>query len=228
MGHQQAQGSGGACNGTVTSGICNFSVDVEQQRTLSWSPRFGIRFENSDGHIEIGTQGSRDWRVPVQYIFNADDPNLAARVPCSADSLQACVLQNAGIVNASERIKQVNEARWQSAVYLDTLYKLPLNKFKKAYFVLKNKGEYYFNSSDDTQVLTKYDYTMSNGFSFPIYRNLSVEPTIDLLWYENKVALNDFFKLNYSIKLNYTVDWSIGHMRFKEATKSTPYGQQTR
>jgi hypothetical protein len=220
---QQSQGSGGTCNGTVTSGICNFSVDVEQQRTLSWSPRLGIRFENTDSYFELGGQGSRDWRVPLQYIFNADS---ATPIPCTADSLQTCVLQNANTIDALQRIKQVNAARWQSAVYLDSLYKLPLNKFKKAYFVFKNKGEYYFNSGDDTQVLTKYDYTMSNGFSLPIYRNLSVEPTVDLFWYENKVALNGLFKVNYSIKLNYTVDWGVNRMRFKEATKNTPFGQQ--
>ena len=64
---------------------------------------------------------------------------------------------------------------------------------------------------------------MSNGFSVPIYRNISVEPTVDLFWYENKVALNGLFKVNYSIKLNYTVDWGVGRMRFKEATKNTPF-----
>ena len=77
---QQGQGSVGTCNGTTTSGICSFSVDVEQQRTLSWSPRFGIRLENTDSYMEIGGQGSRDWRIPLQYIFNAD---AAVPIPCA-------------------------------------------------------------------------------------------------------------------------------------------------
>jgi hypothetical protein len=221
---QQGQGSGGNCNGTVKNGVCNFSVDVEQQRTLSYSPRAGIRFENAESYLEIGGQGSRDWRIPVQYIFNRDSQSP---IPCLADALQSCVLLNANTIDPSQRIKQVNAARWQSAAYIDSVYKLPLHKSMKAYFVFKNKGEYFFNSNDDTQVLTKYDYTMSNGLSVPIYRNLSLEPTVDLFWYENKIALNGLFKVNYSLKLNYTLDWGIRRMKLREATKSTPYTQQS-
>jgi hypothetical protein len=212
----------GTCNGTLKNGICSFSVDPVQQPTLSYSPRLGIRLESLSSYFEFGSQNSRDWRIPVQYIFNA---NSAAPIPCSADQLQSCVLANSTLIDPALPIQQINTARWQSAFYVDSVYKFPVPKIKKMFYVLKNKGEYYWNNHFDTQVLTKYDYTMTNSLSIPVFRNISLEPTAELFWYENKIALNDLFKRSYSIKLNYTIDWGIQRVKFREASKQTPFAQ---
>jgi hypothetical protein len=218
----QGVGAGGVCNGTLKNGVCSFSVDPVQQPTLSYSPRVGMRLESLSSYFEFGSQNSRDWRIPVQYIFNA---NSAARIPCSADQLQSCVLANSTLIDPVLPIQQINTARWQSAFYVDSVYKFPVPRIKKMFYVLKNKGEYYWNRSPDTQVLTKYDYTMTNSLSIPIRWNISLEPTAELFWYENKVALNDLFKRSYSIKLNYTIDWGIQRVKFREATKQSPFAQ---
>ena len=212
----------GVCNGTLKNGVCNFSIDPVQQPTLSYSPRVGIRLESLSSYFEFGSQNSRDWRIPAQYIFNSGS---AAPIPCSADQLQSCVLANSISIDPVQRIRQINTARWQSAFYIDSVYKFPVPKIKKMFYVMKNKGEYYWNRSPDTQVLTKYDYTMTNSLSIPIRWNISLEPTAELFWYENKIALNDLFKRSYSVKLNYTIDWGIRRVKFREASKASPFAQ---
>jgi hypothetical protein len=66
---------------------------------------------------------------------------------------------------------------------------------------------------------------MTNSLSIPVFRNISLEPTAELFWYENKIALNDLFKRSFSIKLIYTIDWGIQRVKFREASKQTPFAQ---
>jgi len=212
--------AGQACNGTTSQGVCTVGVDVPQERTLSYSPRLGLRTENQLSYLEFGGQLSRDWRVPLQFVFT---PSAGTTFPCNANDLNNCLSGHITSITNSIRVQQINTARSQLAVYVDSTYKLPLHRSRKIYFVLKNKGELYANSGDDTPVLTKYDYTMTSSISVPLFRNLAVEPNVELFWYENKAAFNDLFKRSYTIKLNYTIDWNIGRVRAHDATKSSPY-----
>lgn len=195
-------------------------VDVPQDRTISWAPRVGLRAENQLSYIESGAQFSRDWRIPIQFVFTPAGGNTFI---CDANTLKDCLTLNAASITPVMAIHQVNEYRQQLAWYVDSLYKFPLHRTKKIYYILKNKGELYNNSKDDTSVLTRYDYTMTNSISIPIFGNLAIEPNVELFWYENKRDFNDLFKHSYTIKLNYTIGWGTDRVRFKEANKSSPY-----
>jgi hypothetical protein len=212
--------AGQTCNGTTSQGVCTVGVDVPQERTLSFSPRLGLRTENQLSYLEFGGQLSRDWRIPFQFLFT---PSNGTAFTCNANDLNNCLSSHITNITNPIRVQQINTARSQLALYVDSTYKLPLHRSKKIYFVLKNKGELYSNSEDDTPVLTKYDYTMTSSISVPLFRNLAVEPNVELFWYENKAVFNDLFKRSYTIKLNYTIDWDIGRVRARDATKTSPY-----
>ncbi len=95
--------------------------------------------------------------------------------------------------------------------YLNFSFKFPLWSRQDAagadqsyYFLVTNKGDFYFNSRNDTSVQTRYLDKLSASFGIPVYGKIMLAPRVDFIFYENKVNRNHFRAVAPMLSLSYS------------------------
>jgi hypothetical protein len=106
--------------------------------------------------------------------------------------------------------------------YLNFVIKFPLWNRRDAsradqswYFTLANRGDFFFNSRNDTSTQTRYLDKFTPSFSIPRHGKLEITPKVDFILYENKVFPNHYRAAVPGLSLSYTFKWRQGMDRFR-------------
>ncbi|HYL62538.1 MAG TPA: hypothetical protein VE077_07945 [Candidatus Methylomirabilis sp.] len=132
--------------------------------------------------------------------------------------------------NANLPVSPQTAAYLTPGAYLNFYWKVPIWSRRDAnradqslYSTLTNKGDIYFNTSNDTAVQTRYLDKLTRALNFPIWAGLSLTPKVDFILYENKINPFHYRAFLHSISLSYTFSWREG-MSWIRALR---YGAQT-
>jgi hypothetical protein len=214
---------GSSCAGKLVGGNCEFTQHFRQDQSFAWAPRLGGRIENKASYIEIGYQSAYNWRLPRAFLFN--QPNTSNFFACpDPNALQQCLNDNGSKLSPATNATELYTHHWQKGWYLDSLLRVPLPFTKTGFtYNFKNKGEFFNKGTADSATLTRYDLTMTNSLSVPLFWNLSLDPTVELFWYENQINYDTLFRKSYSVKLNYTLDDRFRRISAKQTRSYSPF-----
>jgi len=206
--------------------------------------RAGLRVESSDNYLESGLEEIDSRGVlqgyalpqssgPTYYCFpSVSSANLLCGTNPSpnstADTQPITNLMLAG--NSTLTVSPQTTAYITPGAYLNLYWKFPIWSRRDAnradqslYFTLTNKGDIYFNTSNDTAVQTRYLDKLTPALNFPIWAGLSLTPKVDLILYENKINYFHYRAVQPSVALSYTFNWREG----MSWTRALRYGAQT-
>ncbi|MDQ2843106.1 MAG: 5'-nucleotidase C-terminal domain-containing protein [Acidobacteriota bacterium] len=204
--------------------------------------RLGFRAELGDTYLELGAEEIDSRGVLQDYAFTSPgSPTVfcqpaASGYLCGPDSGPNGSLNHTPISSpslsglTSATVSSISTAYLNAGTYLNFNWKFPVWSRQDAsggnqswYFMLTNKGDFYFNSHADTPVQTRYLDKLTPALVFPIWGKLSFSPKVNLILYENKVnryhyrALQPGFSVSYSFIRRQGMKWA----------SSLAYGAQT-
>ncbi len=210
-------------------------LTIPAPQTSTIFGRAGARADFGDTWFELGLEQIDSRHLLSQYIFNVGNtkiycqPSAQVQFACGTDPTPNSALNTTGIgkdfssVPAQPVIAMTDYLT--GGAYFNFNLKLPLWSRQDPsgadlsyYFTLANKGDWYFNSRNDTNVQTRYMDKLTPSLTIPLYGKLTLTPKMDIILYENKVNRNHFRALQPSVALSYTFKWRQG-MRFYRALK---------
>jgi hypothetical protein len=202
------------------------SLNLETPKSGTLYGRLGLRLEHADTYFETGVEEADFRNVLTQYVFQPQQlycqPSASMQFACGSslalNSPLMPIATEAQLFGQNIRPSAVLQSSFlDPGFYLNFNMKFPIwsrrdkaGADKSYYFILANKGDWFFNSRADTTVQTHYLDKLSPAFSLPIYGKLTLTPRVDIILYENKVNQNHFRAVEPSVSLSYSFKWRPG------------------
>ena len=138
-------------------------------------------------------------------------------VPCllkASESLTKCVntfnkSNPPTLVTATSTVSVVRQPQPRFGVYWTAGITVPINPTISYNF--QESSDYFFLSAGDNSADTRFRHQLVHTMKFTVFPNLSFEPTYTIFLYENKLDYHFLFQQQYSVKINYSFDWSNLH-----------------
>jgi hypothetical protein len=197
--------------------------------------RFGGRAEFADTYVEAGFEEIDSRRVLSKYVFGTPAgtisclPSAQDQFDCSGDphAMNPAITQQLALAQSGlSAPKMITTDFLTSGLYLNFNVKFPVwskqdptGADKSWYFILANKGDFYFNNpANDTSVQTRYLDKLTPSLNFPIFGKFVLSPKVDIIFYENKINRNHFRAVEPTVSLSYSFKWRTG-MNFMRAIR---------
>jgi hypothetical protein len=100
----------------------------------------------------------------------------------------------------------------QDGLYFNFRFDAPVPFSPNVEMVLENHGEWFFGTPGDSFVDTRFDtdFKASLEIPLPILKQVTLAPTMELFFFENKLLKNLYFSYSAYASLNYHFDWHRG------------------
>ena len=168
----------------------SFLLPSPQISTLSG--RLGLRFDHADTYLETGFEQIDSRHILSQYQFSDGTtcgPLATLQLPCvNSAGKQVAISDPSLTISSPPSPKVITTDYLTGGAYLNFNIKFPLWSRRDAnrvdqswYFTLSNRGDFYFNSRNDTSTQTRYLDKFTPSFSIPVYGKLSLSPKVDFI-----------------------------------------------
>jgi hypothetical protein len=191
----------------------NFTLDnketlkIYQDRSLTLSPRLGLRWQNKDHFAEFGIQIGKQFDAFRGYEFDT----AGGTVQCVVDPLKSidkCITENSKLADGIRKdspVRVILEGRPRAGVYWKTNFSVPFGP--KVKYTLDEEADFLFvNFSRDTSLDTRFRDISKHSLSFSIFPSVSIGPTLRLLLYQNKVNRDFLFQREFGIETKISFD----------------------
>ncbi len=191
------------------------TLNFLQGRTRLLLGRTGARFEDRKSYIEGGVEGGRTLNAIEAFrVTTAPGGPVVTCFLEAAVSLSTCLNtfnQNnpPTPVTTSSRVEVVRSPQDRYGAYWNIGLNFPMSPTVSYNF--QDTSDYFFNSSGDNSADTRFRHQLVNSLKFAVFPNLSFEPTYTIFVYENKVDYHLLVQQQYTVKINYSFDWSNWH-----------------
>lgn len=188
------------------------SVTFPQGRTNLLLARTGPRWQNRKSFAELGVEGGSTLNAIESFrILNPTNDSLLLSCAEASTSLQQCITNSGLSIPANSKFTTVRSPLARSGVYWKFGLVIPVRP--SISYTLNETSDFFFNSSGDNSANTRYRHELDQALTFQVanFPALSFQPSLTLFFYENKVAYNKLFQQQYSIKINYSFDWTNRH-----------------
>jgi hypothetical protein len=109
------------------------------------------------------------------------------------------------VVAGAFRVDTVSRPRVGN--FLQFKFQWPIPGIRQATYVMENRGEFNYGWNNDLQVDTKYFDTWSHSLKIDIWKNLSIVPKLEYLYFRNKVNRTSITGLTSTIGIQYRFEW---------------------
>ncbi len=205
------------------------TLTFKQGRTNLLLGRLGGRIQDRKSYFEGGLEGGKTLNS-IQG-FNVLTAPGGAVVSCSLQaslSLTKCLNNfNKGApatpVTPNSPVTVLRRPQDRYGAYWTMGITVPIKPTISYNF--ENTSDYFFLSAGDNSTDTRFRHRLVNTLKFTVFPNLSFEPTYTIFLYENKVDYHFLFQQQYSVKINYSFDWSNWHESRQELRYKKPSAQ---
>lgn len=186
-----------------------------QGRTRLLLGRTGARFQDRKSYIEAGLEGGETLNAIEQFhvLTAPGGPAVTCFLQASV-SLSKCLNtfnQNNPLtpVTPNSNVSVIRRHQERYGVYWSIGLTVPVNPTISYNF--QDSSDYFFNSPLDNSADTRFRHQLVNSLKFTVFPNLSFEPTYTIFLYENKLDYHFLLQQQYTVKINYSFDWSNWH-----------------
>ena len=182
-------------------------LTVRQGRSLSILPRAGLRRQNGANSFEAGFQFGGELRALRSYEFETQGV-LAECLPSPVETFAKCVTRLNKLTPPTITKDSVGRAilanRPRAGAYWRLNLAIPFND--KVKYEVKHEGDFFFNFSGDNATDTRQLENSNHSLKFSVWPSLSFGPTMQLLYYRNKVEGNHLFQRNLGFETTFSFD----------------------
>jgi len=183
------------------------TLKITQDRGLLLLPRVGLRWQNGANSFEMGAQAGREVDALTGYRFETQ----GAVVEClsnAAETFADCIKRlskppETSITKDSARTA-ILENRPRVGLYWKFNLSVPFGA--KVKYELKQEADFFFNFSGDNATDTRYRDVSNNSLKFFIWPSFSIGPTLQLLFYRNKVNGDFLFQKKFGLETTLSFD----------------------
>lgn len=204
------------------------TLTFKQGRTNLLLGRTGLRWQDRKSYVEGGLEGGQTLNAIERFdVLSSGGP----LVPCLLEaslSLTKC-LNNFNKSNPStpvtptSAVSVVRKPQDRYGAYWTMGVTVPINPTISYNF--QDTSDYFFLSKGDNSADTRFRHQLVHTFKFTVFPNLSFEPTYTMFFYENKLDYHFLFQQQYSVKINYSFDWSNWHESKSDLSYKKPSPQ---
>jgi hypothetical protein len=191
------------------------TLTFKQGRTDLLLGRLGIRFQNRKSYVEGGFEGGKTLNAIQQFnVLTAPGGPVVMCALVASVSLTKCLNnfnKNNPLtpVTAASTVSVVRRPQDRYGAYWTMGTTVPINPTISYNF--QQSSDYFFLSTGDNSADTRFRHQLVHTLKFAVLPNLFFEPTYTLFLYENKLDYHFLVQQQYSIKINYSFDWSNLH-----------------
>ena len=185
-------------------------LTISQKRAVLLLPRAGLRLQNRANSLEFGFEGGKEIDALSGYRFTTQgtvDTCLAS----AAKSLASCIKSKSTPPNATiakdSAASAILEDRWRAGAYWKFTFSIPFSP--KVKYDLTQEADFFFvNFHRDNPTDIRYRDSSKNSLKFMVWPNFSIGPTLQLLFYQNKVNRDFLFQKQFGIEASFAFDLS--------------------
>lgn len=182
-------------------------LKITQDRGLLLLPRLGLRWQNSANSFEIGAQAGWEVDALTGYRFETQGAMVEC-LPNAKESFAACITRLSTSPETSITKDSVAtpilENRPRAGLYWKFNLSVPFGT--KIKYELKQEADFFFNFSRDNATDTRYRDVSNNSLKFLVWPNFSIGPTLQLLFYRNKVNGDFLFQKKFGLEATLSFD----------------------
>jgi hypothetical protein len=183
------------------------TLKVTQDRGLLLLPRVGLRWQNSVNSFEVGTQAGREVDALSGYRFETQGVVVEC-LPNSAETFADCIKRLSTSPETSITKDSMHSAilanRPRVGLYWKFNLSIPFGT--KVKYELKQEADVFFNFSGDNATDTRYRDVSNNSLKFFVWPNFSIGPTLQFLFYRNKVNGDFLFQKKFGLETTLSFD----------------------
>ena len=185
-------------------------------------------FQDRKSYVEAGLEGGKTLNaIEAFYVQTAPGGPVVKCLLQAALSLSKCLNAfnqgNPGTpIASSSQVSVIRRPQERYGAYWSIGMTVPINPTIS--YTFQEASDYFFNSSGDNSADTRFRHQLVNSLKFAVFPNLSFEPTYTIFLYENKLDYHFLVQQQYTVKINYSFDWSNWHeskqqLRYKKAAQ---------
>ena len=130
-------------------------------------------------------------------------------LPSAAKTLAACIKSKStpptATITKNSEAKPILENRWRAGAYWKFSFSVPLTS--KIKYDLTQEADFFFvNFHRDNATDTRYRDLSRNSIKFAIWPSFSIGPTLQLLFYQNKVNRDFLFQKQFGLEATVSFD----------------------
>lgn len=205
------------------------TFNFKQGRTNLLLGRAGVRHQDRKSYIEGGLEGGQTLNAIQQFniLTMPGGPVVSCLLEASV-SLTTCVnnfnrSNPTTPVTPSSTVTVVRRPQDRYGAYWTMGVTVPINPTISYNF--QDTSDYFFLSHGDNSADTRFRHQLIHTLKFTVFPNLSFEPTYTIFLYENKVDYNFLVQQQYSVKINYSFDWTNWHESRQQLRYNKPSAQ---
>jgi hypothetical protein len=197
---------------TIVDSVNNIKVTdrltISQDRDWLFLPRVGVRLQSKSSTIEGGLQAGWDFKSLSGYRFDTQGTMDECR-PTATESLADCIKRKSNPPGATITKDSIGtpilEDHRRAGVYLKTNLSIPFNS--KITYQLDQEANFFFVSFHtdnpvDTWLLDKSKHRLL----FNVFPSLSIGPSLELLFYKNKVNRDLLRQSQFGFETTFSFD----------------------
>jgi hypothetical protein len=201
------------------------TLKIAQDRGLLLLPRVGLRWQNSANSFEVGAQAGREVDALNGYRFETQG-TVVECLPNPAETFADCIKRLSTLPETSITKDSVHSAilanRPRVGLYWKFNISIPFGT--KVKYELKQEADFFFKFNGDNATDTRYRDVANNSLKFFVWPNFSIGPTLQLLFYRNKVNGDFLFQKKFGLET--TISFDIFNRREKRVQLTRkPAGQ---
>ncbi|HEV2988264.1 MAG TPA: 5'-nucleotidase C-terminal domain-containing protein [Candidatus Angelobacter sp.] len=204
-------------NPITTLQIANsaFPLVFDQGRTYLLLARSGLRWEDRKSYIEAGLEAGPSLNAIRQFdvLVAPGGPTETCRLQASV-SLTNCI-NNFNLAHLATPVTNTSTVGVQRGpqdrygAYWTMKVVVPINDTVSYNF--QEFSDYFFLAGADNSADARFRHRLVHTLKFMVLPNLSFEPTYTLFFFENKLDYNFLLQQQYSVKMNYSFNFSNRH-----------------
>ena len=178
---------------------------VAQNRSLLLLPRLGVRWQTRVNSFEAGVEAGREINAFKGYRF---DTTSIECLPSRTETFVKCITRlstppNPAITKDSVATV-ILQGRPRAGLYWKFNLSIPFNP--KVKYELSQEADFFFNFHQDNATDTRYRDQSKHSLKFVIFPSLSVGPSLQLLFYKNKVNGDFLFQKVFAFETSLSFD----------------------
>jgi hypothetical protein len=191
----------------------SFLADTAQSRTVYG--KAGLHEDFGSTWIEAGFRYGKAYDLLDHYVvagvpcfptvlgyLTSSEPSASPDFCLSSDHIVT--------VPSSSQVTLKTRENWQSGIFLNFNFKIPLNAERRIYFTLANQGSFFFGRFSDRSIDTRYQDIFTPALAIPLFGKFSLQPKADFFMYENQINHWHFRSVSPGLSLQYQFAWRVG------------------
>lgn len=182
-------------------------LKIKQDRGLLLLPRAGLRWQNGANVFEVGAQAGWEVDALTGYRFETQG-GMVECPPNAAETFADCIkrFSTPPVTSITEDSvgTAILENRPRAGLYWKFNLSVPFGT--KVKYELKQEADFFFKFSRDNATDTRYRDVANNSLKFSVWPNFSIGPTLQLLFYRNKVNGDFLFQKKFGLEATFSFD----------------------